>query len=91
MHIDRATVQHLATLCRLELEPDEEEKFLAQLPGILEYVGRLQSVAPDHVPPLAAPNNEWRPDATEPSGLQAQVLQQAPEQSGPFWKVPPVL
>ncbi|MEI7452075.1 MAG: Asp-tRNA(Asn)/Glu-tRNA(Gln) amidotransferase subunit GatC [Candidatus Falkowbacteria bacterium] len=42
--INNEDIKHIANLARLELTPAELEKYGAQLPKILDYVGQLQDV-----------------------------------------------
>ena len=53
MGIDRATVRQVAHLARLELSGAEEERFVAQLSQVLEYVEKLAQVDVSAVEPLA--------------------------------------
>ena len=51
--ISRKDVQHIARLARIELAPDEEEKFEQELSAILDFVAKLNEVDTSHVEPLA--------------------------------------
>ena len=53
MSIDRAKVRHVAHLARLQLGPDEEERFAAQLSSVLGYIETLAQVDVSQVEPLA--------------------------------------
>ncbi len=44
MALTKQDIHHIADLARLALTPEEEERFLAQLSSILEYVSQLQEV-----------------------------------------------
>jgi aspartyl-tRNA(Asn)/glutamyl-tRNA(Gln) amidotransferase subunit C len=64
--VSREQVRHVAKLAKLRLSPGEEERLIAQLGGILEYVEQLaeavaQGPAPEltHVAPVSVP---LRPD-----------------------------
>lgn len=37
-------IDHIAKLAKLRLDPEERDMMAAQLPSILEYVGKLQSI-----------------------------------------------
>lgn len=50
--ISRKDVQHIARLARIELAPDEEEKFEKELSAILEFVAKLGEVGTATVEPL---------------------------------------
>lgn len=44
MELTKKDIQHIASLARLALTPNEEDQFSAQLSSILEYVSQLQEV-----------------------------------------------
>jgi len=50
--ISRKDVQHIARLARIELTPDEEQKFEKELSAILEFVAKLNEVDTSRVEPL---------------------------------------
>ncbi|HXH08171.1 MAG TPA: Asp-tRNA(Asn)/Glu-tRNA(Gln) amidotransferase subunit GatC [Alphaproteobacteria bacterium] len=87
-------VEHVAELARLQLTPEEKERFSAQLNEILTYVGKLNEldttqVEPtSHVIPMA---NVWRDDEVRPSLDRELVLQNAPDASHFFFKVPRII
>ena len=87
-------VRHVAKLARLALDEQHVEKYAPQLESILEYVGQLQRVKVEGVDPMAhaVPMvNVLRDDVVEPSLPLEQVLQNAPETDGPFFKVPKII
>lgn len=90
MKIDAKTVNDLAKLARLDLRPEEEQIFAAQLPKILEYVGQLQSVTAEVTPVVPLINQPWRADQAEPSTAADDILKQAPDRDERFWRVPSV-
>ncbi len=87
-------VEHVAELARLQLTPEEKERFSAQLNEILTYIGKLNEldttqVEPtSHVIPMA---NVWRDDEVRPSLDRELVLQNAPDASHFFFKVPRII
>ena len=87
MDISRHQIKQLGTLARLELTDQEEELLTAQLPKIVDYVSHLQSVDTTAVAESARPATAWRADEAEPSAARSAILEQAPETSGPSWKV----
>ncbi len=63
--ITRDDVLKLAQLCRLELSPDELDRLAVELPSILEYVERLNSVDVEGLEPtdqVTGLTNVMRPD-----------------------------
>ena len=87
-------VRHVAKLSRLALTEPRAQKFAAQLESILEYVAKMDEVDMSAVEPMthALPlHNVLRDDVAEPSLPLEQVLMNAPESDGPFFKVPKVI
>jgi aspartyl/glutamyl-tRNA(Asn/Gln) amidotransferase C subunit len=52
--IDRAMVEHIAELAKLQLTDQEIELYAGQLSAILEFAGRLQALDTDAIPPAAS-------------------------------------
>jgi aspartyl-tRNA(Asn)/glutamyl-tRNA(Gln) amidotransferase subunit C len=92
--ITQEDVEHVAELARLELAAAEKEQFIAQLNQILTYMEKLNEldttgVEPtSHVIPLS---NVLREDEVRPSLDREAVLQNAPEESHFFFKVPRII
>ncbi|MEB3180564.1 MAG: Asp-tRNA(Asn)/Glu-tRNA(Gln) amidotransferase subunit GatC [Nostocaceae cyanobacterium] len=92
--IDRETVLKVAHLARLELSPEEEEKFTAQLGDILDYFEQLSELDTSNVDPTTRAIdviNITREDELQPYPERESILQNAPEQEGEFFKVPKIL
>jgi len=92
--IDRAEVERIAELARLELAPDEAERMAAELAAILGYVEQLDELDTDdieptyHALPLATP---FRDDRAEPPLAPERALANAPDREGFAFVVPKVL
>jgi aspartyl-tRNA(Asn)/glutamyl-tRNA(Gln) amidotransferase subunit C len=92
--ITREDVEHVAELARLELTAAEKEQFIVQLNSILTYIEKLSElntagVEPtSHVLPMS---NVFRDDEVRPSLDRDRVLQNAPQQSHFFFKVPRII
>ena len=87
-------VHHVAKLARLALDEARIRKFAGQLEHILTYVDKIGQLDTTHVEPLAHAlplYNVLRDDVVEPSLSIEQVLQNAPETDGPFFKVPKII
>ena len=89
-------VRKIAALARLELGPDEIDRFSRQLRDILTYAEQVQQVDTTGVPPTSHPLAEsaiWREDEPRPSLARDAVLAEAPEAStrAGLFKVPKVL
>lgn len=94
MAIDRATVDHVARLARLDLSDEERERMGAELGHILEHAAKIQELDLDDVEPTshAIPiRNVMRPDEVRPSLSQDEALAGAPEAIEGRFKVPRIL
>ncbi len=87
-------VEKTAQLARLELSPEEKERLVAQLSGILDQIAVIAEVDTSAIPPTAqvvALHNVTRPDEVAPSLPAERVLANAPDREGDFFKVLAVL
>ncbi|MCC7351091.1 MAG: Asp-tRNA(Asn)/Glu-tRNA(Gln) amidotransferase subunit GatC [Phycisphaerales bacterium] len=87
-------VRHVARLSRLALDESQMRKFAGQLEAILGYVDKLGTLDVSGVEPMAHAlplHNVLREDVIEPSLPLEQVLRNAPQTDGPFFKVPKVI
>ena len=87
-------VRDVAQLARLELLPERLGRLTGQLESILAYVEKLGAVDTAGVEPMAHAlplHNVLRADVVEPSLPLEQVLRNAPDTDGPFFKVPKVI
>ena len=94
MKLSREEVLHIARLARLGLDESEIDKFSEQLSNLLEHFRVLQQVDTTGVPPTAqsiALQNVIRSDETQASLPPDQVLANAPQKEGDFFRVRPVL
>lgn len=94
MDIDRATVDHVARLARLDLSNDERERMAAELGHILEHAAKIQTLDLSGVEPTshAIPiRNVMRPDEVRPSLSQEQALEGAPKAENGRFRVPRIL
>jgi len=94
MAIDRKTVEHVAKLARLELGPEDLERYGKQLGAILDYIAQLEKLDLKDVEPLVHPaetSNVFRADEPRPSLPREEALKNAPEKTGDFFVVPKVV
>jgi aspartyl-tRNA(Asn)/glutamyl-tRNA(Gln) amidotransferase subunit C len=87
-------IAKVARLARMGLDDAELRRIGAQLGDILEHAARIQALDLEHVPPTAHPLpmvNAFRPDEVGPTLDREEVLDQAPERDGPFFRVPPFM
>lgn len=93
MSLTKEELLHLAKLSRLKIEEGSFEPLRAQLEGILEYVGRLQSIELPAVTHADVPAEAVvRPDVAEPSSseLLRDVFEAFPDRAENLLRVPGV-
>jgi aspartyl-tRNA(Asn)/glutamyl-tRNA(Gln) amidotransferase subunit C len=94
MPLSREEVEHIATLCRIALEPEEVERMREQLSLILEQFEALGELDTSDIPPTghAVPlQNVQREDEVTASLSRPQVLSNAPRVEEETFRVPMVL
>ena len=95
-------VQHVADLASLELTPEELPHMAKDLNAVLGYIAQLNELNTSDVPAMAqasevlglaaAQHGETlRADEVWPSTDRAEVMREAPETDGRFFKVPKVI
>jgi len=94
MAIDRKTVENVAKLARLQLTPEELDRYGKQLGAILDYIAKLEKLDVKDLEPLVHAvdiSNVFREDAPRPSLPRDAALQNAPEKNGDFFIVPKII
>jgi aspartyl-tRNA(Asn)/glutamyl-tRNA(Gln) amidotransferase subunit C len=92
--ISEQQVRHVARLARLAIDEGRMPVLTAQLQSILQYIAKISQADVSGVEPMAHAlpiHNVLRDDAVEPALPLEQVLQNAPQTDGPFFKVPKVI
>jgi aspartyl-tRNA(Asn)/glutamyl-tRNA(Gln) amidotransferase subunit C len=92
--ITLAEVLHVARLARLQLGAEDEERMRRELDGILSYIDKLRALDTEGVEPTshAVPvTNVMRDDQVCPSFPQSDMLANAPDRSGDFFRVPKII
>ena len=92
--IERADVEAVARLARLQLTEPETEVLREQLSAILTYIDKLRALDTDGVEPTshAVPLlNVMRDDAPEPCLPADAMLANAPDRVGEFFRVPRII
>jgi aspartyl-tRNA(Asn)/glutamyl-tRNA(Gln) amidotransferase subunit C len=92
-------VERVAELAHLELAPEEKPSMVKDLNAILDYVAELNQLDTAGVAPLAQVTElegaggagSLRADELRPSLKRFEVMAQAPETDGTFFKVPKVI
>jgi aspartyl-tRNA(Asn)/glutamyl-tRNA(Gln) amidotransferase subunit C len=94
MPLDRAAVDHVARLARLELSEEERERMQRELTGILDHAEKIQALDLDGVPATshALPlSNVLRKDEVRPSLSPEEALSNAPEAEDGRFRVPRII
>ena len=87
-------VRKVAQLARLDLPEDKIATYTGQLESILEYVGQLQQVDTEGVSETTRAvevTNVTRADGVQPTAVREDILNQAPQREGDFFRVPKIL
>ena len=94
MGIDRAAVDHIARLARLDLSDAERQRMQTELAQILGHAERIQALDLDDVEPTSHSiplSNVMRRDEVRPSLTQEDALRNAPETEDGHIKVPRII
>ena len=87
-------VRKVAKLSRLNLPEETIATYTGQLERILDYVDQLQAVDTEGVPPTTRAVevvNVTREDAVVATDVREELLDQAPQREGDFFRVPKIL
>ena len=94
MKITPDVVDHVAKLCRINLDTEERKLFAEQLNQILMYMDKLNKLNTENVEPtshVVPLENVLRKDTPSPSLNSEKVLANAPDKHGEYFKVPKVI
>ena len=92
--IETREVERVARLARLELSAEETQRMREQLDRILGYIDKLRRLDTEGVPPTshAVPMvNVMREDEPRPCLPSQEMLANAPDRSGDFFRVPRII
>jgi len=92
--LSRKDVEHVAHLARLGLTDDELARLEGQLNHIVDQYAVMAALDTEHIPPTAQTielENILREDETRPGLSRDEVLALAPQRSGDYFLVPPIL
>ena len=87
-------VRKVAQLARLDLPEDKIATYTGQLESILEYVSQLEGIDTEGVPETTRAvevTNVTREDGVTPTPVRDDILNQAPQREGDFFRVPKIL
>jgi aspartyl-tRNA(Asn)/glutamyl-tRNA(Gln) amidotransferase subunit C len=94
MPLDRAAVDHVARLARLDLSEDELARMRVELTQILEHAEKIQALDLDRVEPTSHAVrivNAFRADEVTESLSPDDVLANAPETEDGRFRVPRII
>lgn len=94
MKIDKETLQKLAHLSRLELDPSKEDTYIKDLEEVLTWVEKLNELDTEGVEPLTNMSfevNAFRNDEVSNTIEHDRALKNAPDKDEDYFKVPKVL
>ncbi len=86
-------VEHVAKLARLELTEEEKEKYTHQLGDVLAHVEKMNEVDTTGVEPMNHPIdfvNVMREDVKIYDNTREELMSNAPDVEGDFFKVPKI-
>ena len=92
--INKKDVEHVAALARIEINAEEKEKIGKQLSKIIDYIDKLKELDTEGVEPMRGlhiAKNVFRSDKAKDSGLQQDILDNAPLREGNHIKIPKVI
>jgi aspartyl-tRNA(Asn)/glutamyl-tRNA(Gln) amidotransferase subunit C len=87
-------VEHVAHLARLSLTDEEIERYREQLSAVLDYAEMLNEVDTTTIPPTATVlplRTVLRPDEPRASFSPDDILANAPNRDGQFFRVHAIL
>lgn len=94
MKITRETVEYVAHLGRLDLDPREIDEYTGQIDSILQYMDSLNALDTQGIEPTshAVPVGcVMREDVVRESFAAEESTGNAPERIDTFFKVPPII
>ena len=89
--LERAQVDHVARLARLELSDEEVDRMAVELAGVLEHISTISELDLDGVAPtshVVAVENALRADEPRPSLTRERALASAPAFADDGFAVP---
>ena len=87
-------VRKVAQLARLELPGESIATFTPQLERILDFVAQLEAIDTEGLPLTTRAvevTNVTREDSVTPTPVREELLDQAPQREGDFFRVPKIL
>jgi aspartyl-tRNA(Asn)/glutamyl-tRNA(Gln) amidotransferase subunit C len=94
MIIDQKTIEHIAKLARLKVNPEDAAEYGEQLTKVLTHFQQISNLDTTNIEPLVTPVEiEFfaREDVVKQENTTEEMLQNAPDKAGNLFKVPPVV
>lgn len=94
MTVDKALVDKLASLAKLNFSEEEKEAFIKDFTRILQFVDKLKEVDTTGVEPLLYISDEvnvLREDVHQETITKEEALKNAPVKDSDYFKVPKVI
>jgi aspartyl-tRNA(Asn)/glutamyl-tRNA(Gln) amidotransferase subunit C len=94
MKIDRALLDKIAHLSRLEFDEKDAEKMMKDMTAIVDWVEKLKEVDTENVEPLTTMSHEiniLREDVVKEHLSHERALRNAPNKDPDYFRVPKVL
>ena len=94
MKIDRALLDKIAHLARLDFDEKDAEKMMNDMTEIVDWVEKLKEVDTEGVEPLTTMSfeiNVMREDKVKDQLPHDEALRNAPKKDADFFRVPKVL
>jgi len=94
MSIDKATVEQIAKLAKLEFDDTSKEEIMKDLDRMLQFVDKLNELNTANVEPLThitEEQNVLRTDVVKTEISQTEALKNAPHKDSDYFIVPKVL
>ena len=94
MSIDKATVEQIAKLAKLEFDDKSKEEIMKDLDRMLTFVDKLNELDTEGIEPLTHMSeayNVLREDEVKTEITQAEALKNAPQKDSDYFIVPKVL
>jgi aspartyl-tRNA(Asn)/glutamyl-tRNA(Gln) amidotransferase subunit C len=94
MKINRALLDKIAHLARLEFDEKDAEKMMADMSAIVDWVEKLKEVDTEGVEPLTTMSHEvnmLRNDEVKEHLSHDRALRNAPKKDADYFRVPKVI
>jgi len=94
MAIDKDTARRVAHLARIAVAEADLDHLATELSGILGFMEQLNAVDVTGVEPMTSVTPmtlTWREDVVTDGGIQARILENAPDARAGFFTIPKVV